>query len=145
MTQAFVLDRRIAGLVRKILSEAAAKSAKELQTWKRPQREIKRLFERDYADQLRATFGPGEIRSLVRLAAAIWPNFNRSPMGPPSMELFAEVSGNLRLVFSSAPYRKRGGFAVRGFYVKSLATVGKPLYLCQQRASPVGRRYCVLP
>src|SRR5271155_5267952 len=107
MTQGFVLDRRIVGLVKKILSEAAAKGAKELQTWKRPQREINQLFERDYADQLRATFGSGEIKSLVRLAAAIWPNFNRSHMGPPSMELFAEVSGHLPLVFSSAPYRKR--------------------------------------
>jgi hypothetical protein len=127
MAQGFRADRAIRRLVREILSEAVAKGAKELRTWKRPEQEIKQLFERDYAHRLRATFGAGELRNLVSVAAAIWPNFNRSPMGPPSMGLFAEVSQHLRLVFRSAPYRKRGGFALRGFYVKAPATLERPL------------------
>ncbi len=127
MIQAFVVNRGIARLIDEILSQAVTGGAKEQQTWKRTEREIKELFECDYAHRLRATFEPGEVRDLVSIASAIWPNFNRSPMGPPSMGLFAEVSERLRLVFSSAPYRKRGGFAVRGFYVKSVASLGKPL------------------
>jgi hypothetical protein len=144
MTQAIVLDRGIARLIKAIMSEAAAKGARELRTWKRPEQEIKQLFESDYAYRLRATFGRGEVRSLVRVAAAIWPNFNRGPMGPPSMGLFAEVSEHLRLIFSAAPYRKRGGFAVRGFYIKSLATLGKPLIYVNSAHHPlaVGTAFC---
>ena len=37
------------------------------------------------------------------------------------------MSDRLRLVFSATPYRKGGGFSVRGFYIKSPATLGKPL------------------
>jgi hypothetical protein len=105
----------------------AAKESKELRAWKQPERELKQLLEGDYARRLRATFGSVEIKDLAGAATAIWPNFNRSPMGPPSMGLFAEVSDRLRLVFSATPYRKGGGFAVRGFYIKSPATLGKPL------------------
>jgi hypothetical protein len=127
MTQALKLDRDIGRLVRSILAEATGKGTKELRAWKQPQREISRLFQRDYARSLREMFGAADIRYLVGAACAIWPNFNRAPMGPPSMRLFAEVSAHLRLHFSSAPYRQRGGFAVRGFYLKTPAALGKPL------------------
>lgn len=121
-----MLDRRIVRLLNKILADAVGRAALELRTWK-PEREIKELFERDYALRLRATLGPGDIRDLVSMACAIWPHFNRSPIGPPSMRLFAEVAEHLRLVFRSTPYRKRSGFAVCGFYVKSVPTLDKPL------------------
>ena len=128
MTQALKLDRGIARLVRSILADATAKEVKELRAWKQPRREISRLFQRDYARSVREQFAPADVRYLVGAACAIWPNFNRAPMGPPSMRLFTEVSDHLRLHFSSAPYRKRGGFAVRGFYVnKTSAGLSKPL------------------
>jgi hypothetical protein len=128
MREVLELDPAIARLVKSILSEATARGSKELQAWKRPEHEINRLFERDYARSLRKTFATADMKDLVGAACAIWPNFNRSPMGPPSMQLFAEVSAHLRLHFSSAPYRKQGGFAVRGFYVnKTPAALGKPL------------------
>jgi hypothetical protein len=122
------LDQGIARLVRRILAEAPAKGVKELKAWKEPEHEIRRLFEPDYSQSLRDKFGPGEVKDLVGLASSIWPNFNRNPMGPPSMRLFAETSELLRLHFSSAPYRRGGGFAVRGFYInKTPEALGKPL------------------
>jgi len=128
MKEVLQIDPAIARLVRSILSEATAKGGKELQAWKQPEHEINRLFKRDYARSLREKFGPAEMQDLVGAASTIWPNFNRSPMGPPSMQLFADVSAHLRLHFSSAPYRKQGGFAVRGFYInKTPQALGKPL------------------
>lgn len=127
MAQAFVLDRAISRLVNQILSQAAAKGGKEGESRKRSEQEIKKLLERDYTSLLRATFGRHEVKDLVRMASAIWPDFNRNPMGPPSVKRFSEVSQDLRLAFSFAPYHERGGFAVRGFYVKSVASLGKPL------------------
>jgi hypothetical protein len=128
MAHTVKLDPEITRLVRTILSEAQGRGARELKAWRHPEREIRRLLARDYARSLRERFGPAEMNYLVGSATAIWPDFNRSPMGPPSMRLFAEVSAQLRLHLRSAPYRSSGGFALRGFYVnRTPPALGRPL------------------
>jgi hypothetical protein len=145
MAAAWELDRRIARLINRILAEVSSSGAGRRADGRQLKREIRDLLKRDYVSTLHDSFGRGEINHLVGTASAIWPDFNRSPMGPPSMRLFAEVSEHLSLHFSSAPYRKRGGFAVRGFYVrKTPASLGKPLIYVNSAHHPlaVGTAFC---
>jgi len=137
-------NRRIARLVRSILAEASAGGAGKDPS-REEEHEIRQLLVRDYESNLRNIFEHSEISDLVAAASAIWPNFNRSLMGPPSMRHFAEVSEHLSLHFSSAPYRGSGGFAVRGFYLhQTPPAIGKPLIYVNSAHHPlaVGTAFC---
>jgi|SRR5579875_1050188 hypothetical protein len=145
MAASWELDRQITHLVNRILREVSSSGAVKRADGRRLRREIRQVLERDYSASLRNSLEPGDVNRLVATASAIWPNFNRSPMGPPSMRLFAEVSELLSLHLSSAPYRHRGGFAVRGFYLrKTPPALGKPLIYVNSAHHPlaVGTAFC---
>ncbi len=145
MAATWELDRRISRLINRILREVSSNGTVKRADSRQLKREIRLVLERDYGSSLRNNFERSEIDHLVGTAAAIWPNFNHSPMGPPSMRLFAEVSDLLSLHLSSAPYRHGGGFAVRGFYLrKTPSSLGKPLIYVNSAHHPlaVGTAFC---
>jgi hypothetical protein len=138
-------ESRITKLVQRILNEVSPASGEGGAGRVEQVREISSLLALDYLSSLRNSFTRGEIKHLVGVASAIWPNFNRSPMGPPTMRLFTEVSEHLSVQFSSAPYRRRGGFAVRGFYLqRTPVPIGKPLIYVNSAHHPlaVGTAFC---
>lgn len=111
------LDPRIARLVRRIRAEFSTNGARRNGGTRRLESEIKRVFECDYASCLCEKFDSAEIRHLLHPAAAVWPAINRALREPPSGRLFAEVSQQLNVDFNFTPYRRRDGFAIRGFYL----------------------------
>ena len=112
-------------VVESILKRAGVLGAKELEAWKRPHVEIRKLAQTDYAKSLRRQLSEAEVKALVARATDIWPQFNRVVVGPPSDKLFSRAAGALQLHLKSAPYNS---LALYGFYVDpSQTALQKPL------------------
>jgi hypothetical protein len=113
-------------VVRSILAKAGVLGAREFAAWKRPEEEIRRLAQRDYATCLRRHLSVGRIEELVRRARDVWPRFNYSLVGPPSLEFFSRTADSLQLHLRTSRYRS---LALFGFYVddQTATTLRKPL------------------
>src|SRR5579863_6301159 len=112
-------------VVRSVLAKAGVLGAKELAAWKRPQDDIRRLSQRNYATSLRRRLSFNQIKELVLRATDIWPHFNQAVLGPPSKEFFSRAADALQLHLKAARYRS---MALYGFYVDRATTaLTKPL------------------
>jgi hypothetical protein len=108
-----------------ILKKTGILGAKELEAWKEPHVEIRKLAETDYGECLKRQLTLKEVNELVARARDIWPQFNRTIIGPPSEEVLSRTAGALRLHLKSAPYTS---LALYGFYVDpSQTSLQKPL------------------
>jgi hypothetical protein len=111
--------------VESILKKTGVVGAKELEAWKEPHVEIRKLAQMDYGDSLRRQLTVGEVKELVSRATDIWPQFNQAIIGPPSEKVLSRTAGALRLHLKSAPYTS---LALYGFYVDpSQTSLQKPL------------------
>lgn len=112
-------------VVHSVLAKAGVLGAKELRAWKRPQEDIRRLSQRDYAASLRQRLSFAQIKELVYRAADVWPHFNQQVLGPPSEEFFSRAADALHLHVKTARY---ASLALYGFYVdRSETALTKPL------------------
>jgi hypothetical protein len=129
-------------VVRSVLAKAGVLGAKELAAWKRPQDDIRRLSQRDYATSLNRRLSFDQIKQLVYRATDIWPHFNRAVLGPPSKEFFSRAADALQLHLKAERYRS---MALYGFYVDRAATVlTKPLIFVNSshHALAMGTTFC---
>ena len=125
-------------VVKSILKRAGVLGAKELEAWKAPHVEIRKLAQTDYGKCLRRKLTVEQVKELVSRATDIWPRFNQAIIGPPSEKLFSRAAGALQLHLKSAPYNS---LALYGFYVDPADRPAKTSHLRQQRPSPVGHGY----
>ncbi len=129
-------------VVRSVLARAGVLGAKELAAWKRPQDDIRRLSQRDYATSLRRRLSFDQIKELVYRATDIWPHFNQAVLGPPSKEFFSRAADALQLHLKAARYTS---LALYGFYVDRAATaLTKPLIFVNSahHALAMGTTFC---
>ncbi len=129
-------------VVRSVLAKAGVLGARELAAWKRPQDDIRRLSQRDYAASLRRHLSSARVDALVRRAREVWPHFNRAVLGPPSQEFFASAADALQLHIKAARYRS---LALYGFYVDRAGTMlTKPLIFVNSahHALAIGTAFC---
>jgi hypothetical protein len=112
-------------VVHSVLTRAGVLGAKELEAWKRPQDDIRRLSQRDYATNLRRRLSFDQINELVERATDVWPHFNQKVLGPPSKEFFSRAADALHLHLKAKRYTS---LALYGFYVdRSETALAKPL------------------
>ncbi|MGO9058427.1 MAG: hypothetical protein ACLQU2_13745 [Candidatus Binataceae bacterium] len=112
-------------VVKSILKKTGVLGAKELEAWKEPHVEIRKLARTDYGECLRRELTAEHVKELVSRATDIWPQFNRAIVGPPSEQVLSRTAGALRLHLKSAPYNS---LALYGFYVDpSQTSLQKPL------------------
>jgi len=112
-------------VVQSILAKAGILGAKELEEWKRPHAEIRKLSQTDYGASLRRQLNFDQITELVYRATDVWPNFNRAAVGPLSEKFFSRSADALSLNLKAAPYNS---LALYGFYVdRSETSLEKPL------------------
>jgi hypothetical protein len=112
-------------VVQSVLTRAGVLGAKQLEAWKRPQEDIRRLSQRDYATSLRRRLSFPQISELVERATDIWPHFNQKVLGPPSKEFFSRAADALHLHLKAERYTS---LALYGFYVdRSETALAKPL------------------
>jgi hypothetical protein len=115
----------IDNVVQAILNKAGVVGARELEAWKRPQAEIRKLSQCDYGTNLRRELDFDQIKELVARATDVWPRFNQAAVGPLSDKFFSSAAGALQLHLKAAPYTS---LALYGFYVDSSETsLKKPL------------------
>jgi hypothetical protein len=129
-------------VVQSVLAKAGIMGAKQLQAWKHPQEDIRRLSERDYCVSLRRQLSFAQIKELVRRATDLWPDFNRSVLGPPSKEFFSRAADALQLKLKAARYTS---LALYGFYVdRSRTATTKPLIFINSahHALAIGTTFC---
>jgi hypothetical protein len=121
MIQSTAIDN----VVQAVLNKAGVVGARELEAWKRPQAEIRKLSQCDYRTGLRDKLDFNEIRELVARATDVWPRFNQAAVGPLSDKFFSSAAGALQLHLKAAPYTS---LALYGFYVdRSETALKKPL------------------
>jgi hypothetical protein len=129
-------------VVKSVLANAGVLGAKELEAWKRPQDDIRRLSQRDYTNSLRRQLTFEQIKGLVERATDVWPHFNRSVLGPPSREFFSRAADALQLHLKAARYTS---LALYGFYVdRSDTALTKPLIFVNSahHALAMGTTFC---
>lgn len=129
-------------VVRSVLAKAGVLGAKELAAWKRPQDDIRRLSQRDYATSLRRRLDFARIKELVYRATDIWPHFNQAVLGPPCEEFFSRAADALQLNLKAARYTS---LALYGFYVDRATTaLAKPLIFVNSshHALAIGTTFC---
>jgi len=112
-------------VVKSILKKTGVLGAKELEAWKEPHVEIRKLAQTDYGECLRRKLTVEQVKELVSRATDIWPRFNQAIIGPPSEKVLSRTAGALQLHLKSAPYNS---LALYGFYVDpSQTSLQKPL------------------
>lgn len=107
------VDALVAGILRR----AHKAGRKELEAWRKPQRELRELARLDYVRIMRRTLDYHTVRAIIREARKIWPELNREQARVGTLNQLAAVSSDLRIHLQAAPYRGPEGMALRGFYV----------------------------
>ncbi len=129
-------------VVQAVLAKAGILGAKELEAWKHPQDDIRRLSQRDYAASLRRRLSVDQVNELVCRATDIWPHLNQNVLGPPSNEFFSRAADALQLHLKAARYTS---LALYGFYVdRSEMALTKPLIFVNSahHALAIGTTFC---
>lgn len=129
-------------VVQSVLANAGVLGAKELEAWKRPQDDIRRLSQRDYTNSLRRQLTYEQIKVMVQKATDVWPHFNSNVLGPPSREFFSRAAKVLHLHLKAARYTS---LALYGFYVdRSETALTKPLIFVNtaHHALAMGTAFC---
>jgi len=140
----------VAKLVEEILAKVKASGSKELDSWRHPERDIRRLARRDYAPSLRKLLDQADVDDVLRSARSIFPYLNRDhdPVrierwlnGTPSSRLevlFAEVTDRLDVHFQGTPFTGPEGLALRGFFVdRDDESLKRPLIYVNTAHHPV--------
>ena len=129
-------------VVRSVLAKAGVLGVRELEAWKHPQDDIRRLSQRDYAGSLRRRLTCKQIEELIERATDIWPHFNQKVLGPPSKEFFSRTADALQLHLKAARYTS---LALYGFYVdRSESSLTKPLIFVNSahHTLAIGSTFC---
>ncbi len=129
-------------VVHSVLRKAGVLGAKELEAWKRPGDDIRRLSQRDYGASLRRRLDYRQVKNLVERATELWPHFNQKVLGPPSKGFFSRAADALQLHLKAARYTS---LALYGFYVdRSETALTKPLIFVNSahHTLAIGTAFC---
>ncbi|HEY9159246.1 MAG TPA: hypothetical protein VIO10_15060 [Candidatus Binatus sp.] len=115
-------------VVEEILSRAHTVGRKELEAWRKPQREVRELARLDYVRVIRRTLDYHSLCATIDEIKEIWPELNRKQFRPKPVDYLAAISSDLRIHLQANPYRGPEGMALRGFYVdKAPKVLKRPL------------------
>ena len=110
------LDPKIEAVFRRILASSKAAGAGQLEAWKKPEQDFRRLVKRDYVRALRRNIGYRELKTLLLAVEKILgrPGTDWHTLG--SVEAMRSLAARFSLHFKAAPYGGDEGLALRGFY-----------------------------
>jgi len=115
-------------LVEKILERAHEVGSEELEAWRTPKQELRRLARLDYVRAMRRTLDYRVLCTIIDEVRNIWPQLNREQFRPKPLNQLAAILSHLRIHFQATPYRGPDGMALRGFYMDQAAeTLKHPL------------------
>jgi hypothetical protein len=124
-------------VVEEILSRAHTVGRKELEAWRKPQREVRELARLDYVRLIRPALDYHALHAIIREARKIWPELNREQFRPKTPNQLAAISSDLRIHLQTAPYLGPEGMALRGFYVdKAPKMLKRPLIFLNTAHDP---------
>jgi hypothetical protein len=140
----------VAKLVEEILTHAKASGSKELDSWRHPERDVRRLARRDYAPDLHKLLNQTDLKDILRSARRIFPDLNRHH-DPARVEhwlsgtastgldaLVSQVTDRVDIHFQGTPFTGPGGLALRGFFVESdRESLKRPLIYVNTAHHPV--------
>jgi hypothetical protein len=115
----------VESLVEEMLANAPQMGRTELDAWRKPREELRRLARLDYVRIMRRTLGFHEMRAVLGEARKVWPNLNRAQLRAPAPTQYAEIASDLNVHFQATPYAGPEGMALRGFYVSKLGSMLK--------------------
>lgn len=108
----------VEALVSQLLTGDAGKPGRRaLSAWRRPKEDLRRLFRRDYVQDLRRRLRYEQLVKLVETATQMWPRLNRESVKIQGTTRMAAMAASMHLHFKAAPYCGPEGMALRGFYV----------------------------
>ncbi len=118
----------IEAMVGRILASARVSGAAEVASWRKPEKDLRRLVRRDYVRDLRRNLSYRQLQTLLDAAEGPLPRLNREPLGIMPIEEQAQLASDLRVHFKAAPHTGNEGLALRGFYVdKQQEILKRPL------------------
>ncbi|MGB8413976.1 MAG: hypothetical protein WCE23_14230 [Candidatus Binatus sp.] len=112
-------------LVKEVLRRAHKAGRRELEAWRKPQRELRELARLDYVRAMRRTLDYHALRAIICETKKIWPQFNREQFRSKTPNQLAAISSDLRIHLQAAPCRGPEGMALRGFYMDKAPKVLK--------------------
>jgi len=140
----------VAKLVEGILANLKASGSQELNSWRHPERDIRRLARRGYASSLRKLLDRSDVENIVCSARNFFPDLNsdhdpvlieRWLTGPSARGLevlFSQVTDRLDIHFQGTPFTGPEGLALRGFFVnRNDESLKRPLIYVNTAHHPV--------
>jgi hypothetical protein len=138
MTGTVNAEARIEKMVARILTDANQKEAHQIEAWKKPIADIKRLVRHDYVRSLRHNLPYRELKSLVTAFEGVFPGFNRKVIGMMPTDELGALAGSLNLHFKASPNAGDDGLALRGFYVtRKESMLKRPLIYVNTAHQPI--------
>lgn len=132
------LDPKIEAVFRRILASARASGADQLEAWKKPERDLRRLAKRDYVRALRRNIGYRELKTVTAALEDTVARLDGGRYAWGSLEAMRMAAGSLALHFKAEPYGGDEGLALRGFYVdKNSRTLRHPLIFVNTSHAPI--------
>ncbi len=132
------LDPKIEAVFRRILVSARAAGAEKLEAWKKPEREFRRLAQRDYVRALRRNMGYRELKTVLSAMEKILVRLGGDRYAWGSLEGMRTAADSLALHFKAEPYGGDEGMALRGFYAdKDSRTLQRPLIFVNTSHAPI--------
>jgi hypothetical protein len=118
MAERAQLDSSIDQTVDRILAWAPKQGAGQLQAWRKPRIDLRRMVSRDYVRPLRKHLGYREVKRLVDTAESMLTRLGhpQSASAHPPQAL-RRVASRLRVHLKAKPFEGPEGMALRGFYV----------------------------
>ena len=132
------LDPQIEAVFRQILASARATGANNLEAWKKPERDLRRLAKRDYVKALRRNVVYRELKTVSSALEKILARLGGDRYTWGSIEGMRSAAGSLALHFKAERYGGDEGMALRGFYAdKDSRTLQRPLIFVNTSHAPI--------
>jgi hypothetical protein len=125
-------------LFRRILASARESGADQVKEWRNPERDFRRLVERDYVRVLRRHLGYREVKQLYAAVDRLLVRAGGDIIVWGSLEGMRQMAASSSLHFKAEPYEGDEGMALRGFYVdKDPQVLERPLIYVNTAHAPI--------
>ncbi|MGH8014437.1 MAG: hypothetical protein ACREQ4_18260 [Candidatus Binataceae bacterium] len=116
-------------VIAQVLSHAGDSAAAQMQSWRKPEPDIRRVVRSDYVRSVRNNLDYRGLKLMIDAFTRIEPGFNREPIAAnKSVDWLEGFAERLRVHFKAAPLVGDEGMALRGFYVtRGRAALKRPL------------------
>jgi hypothetical protein len=128
---------RIEKMVARILAETSEKESYQIEAWRKPADDIKRLVRHDYVRSVRRNLPYRDLKTL-KSAFEFLPDFNRKVIGMMPTEQLAGIATDFKLHFNASPNVGEEGMALRGFYItRNESILKQPLIYVNTAHQPI--------